>query len=245
MAPHRIFNYFGRILVAWLAVMALAASEHHGIVKSNGIPVPGATVTASQGDKKLVTTTGDNGEYAFADLPDGIWTITVEMLGFAKLSREIGVTADAASPTWDLKVETLSALKTDIAADEAAKKAAADATAAKTAAATPAAVPGAATPATPAAATPGAPAATTAARPPCAPPSRIYRTAVADFSNWALTLRAIRRTPAMSTSAAAMPCKALPTPLWWAAASMTLWACRSSRIGASAAVAAISAVLAA
>jgi hypothetical protein len=166
MAPHRIFNYFGRILVAWLAVMALAASEHHGIVKSNGIPVPGATVTASQGDKKLVTTTGDNGEYAFADLPDGIWTITVEMLGFAKLSREIGVTADAASPTWDLKVETLSALKTDIAADEAAKKAAADATAAKTAAATPAAVPGAATPATPAAATPGAPAATTAAATP-------------------------------------------------------------------------------
>jgi hypothetical protein len=134
MAPHRIFNYFGRILVAWLAVMALAASEHHGIVKSNGMPVPGATVTASQGDKKLVTTTDDSGEYAFADLPDGIWTITVEMLGFSKLSREIGVTADAASPTWDLKLESLSALNTDMAADAAAKKAAADAAAAKAAA---------------------------------------------------------------------------------------------------------------
>src|ERR1700678_943963 len=124
MAPHRIFNYFGRILVAWLAVMALAASEHHGIVKANGMPVPGATVTASQGDKKLVTTTDDNGEYAFADLPDGIWTINVEMLGFSTLSREIGVTPDAASPTWDLKLESLSALNTDLAA---AKKSAADA----------------------------------------------------------------------------------------------------------------------
>src|ERR1700678_2705060 len=137
MAPHRIFNYFGRILVAWLAVMALAASEHHGIVKSNGMPVPGATVTASQGDKKLVTTTDDSGEYAFADLPDGIWTITVEMLGFAKLSREIGVTADAASPTWDLKVESLSALNSDLAAEAVAKKAAAAAPAAKGGAASP------------------------------------------------------------------------------------------------------------
>src|ERR1700679_3278145 len=115
MAPHRLFNYFGRILIAWLAVMALTASEHHGVVKSNGQPVPGATVTASQGDKKpLVTTTDDNGEYAFADLPDGIWTITVEMLGFSKLSREIGVTTDAASPQWDLKVQSLSALNDDL-----------------------------------------------------------------------------------------------------------------------------------
>ncbi len=115
MAAHRIFNYFGRILVAWLAVMALAASEQHGVVKSNGMPVPGATVTATQGDKKFTTTTGDNGEYSFADLPDGVWTIRVEMMGFAKLSREVGVTAEAPSPTWDLKVESLSALNADIA----------------------------------------------------------------------------------------------------------------------------------
>jgi hypothetical protein len=178
MAPHRIFNYFGRILVAWLAVMALAAAEHHGIVKSNGIPVPGATVTASQGDKKLVTTTDDNGEYAFADLPDGIWTITVEMLGFAKLTREIGVTADAGSPTWDLKVESLSALNSDIAAEAAAKKAAADAAAAKAAtAAAPAPSNAAAAPAAGApqpAATPAATAATTpkTAAPPPTPSLR-------------------------------------------------------------------------
>src|SRR5580698_10499580 len=115
MAAHRIFNYFGRILIAWLAVMALAASEQHGVVKSNGAPVPGATVTATQGDKKLVTTTDDNGAYSFADLPDGIWTISVEMLGFTKLSREVGIAPDAPSPTWDLKVQSLSALNASIA----------------------------------------------------------------------------------------------------------------------------------
>ena len=115
MAAHRIFNYFGRILIVWLAVAALTASEHHGVVKSNGVPVPGATVTASQGDKKLTTTTDDQGVYSFDDLPDGVWTISVEMLGFAKLSREVGVTAEAASPQWDLKVESLSALNADMA----------------------------------------------------------------------------------------------------------------------------------
>ena len=54
MAAHRIFNYFGRILIACLAVTALVAAGHHGVVKSNGVPVPGATVTAVQGDKKLI-----------------------------------------------------------------------------------------------------------------------------------------------------------------------------------------------
>src|ERR1700683_4360321 len=137
MAAHRIFNYFGRILIAWLAVVALSASEHHGIVKANGTPVPGATVTATQADKKpIVTTTGDDGSYSFDDLPDGIWTITVEMLGFAKVSREIGVTAEAASPQWDLKVESLSALNADLEASR--KSAAALAATPATAAATPA-----------------------------------------------------------------------------------------------------------
>ncbi len=117
MAAHRIFNYFGRALVAWLAATALFASEHHGVVKANGLPVPGATVTASEtGQKSQITSTDDSGAYAFADLPDGIWTITVEMLGFAKLTREIGVAQDSPSPTWDLKVQSLSDLNAAVAA---------------------------------------------------------------------------------------------------------------------------------
>src|SRR5215472_5522051 len=117
MAAHRILNYLGRALIAWMAATALIASEHHGVVKANGLPVPGATVTASQpGQKALVTTTDDNGAYAFADLPDGIWTITVEMLGFAKLTREIGVMSDSPSPSWELKVQSLSDLNAALAA---------------------------------------------------------------------------------------------------------------------------------
>src|ERR1700686_3039035 len=111
MASHRIFPYLGWFLAAWTAV----AAEHHGVVKSSGLAVPGATVTASQGEKKLVTTTDDQGAYSFADLPDGVWTIQVEMFGFSKVSREVGIAPNAPSPEWDLKVLSLNALRQESA----------------------------------------------------------------------------------------------------------------------------------
>ena len=41
--------------------------------------------------------------FSFADLADGTWTLEVEMLGFAKLTREVGVAHDAPAP--ELSVE--------------------------------------------------------------------------------------------------------------------------------------------
>jgi hypothetical protein len=69
----------------------LAASEHYGQVTFGGLPVPGATVTAWQGDKQFVTSTDQQGVYKMADLADGPWTIKVEMLGFAPLSQEVTI----------------------------------------------------------------------------------------------------------------------------------------------------------
>src|SRR5438309_545104 len=109
------FHLLGRFLLAWAAVAGLAASEHHGIVKSAGIPVPGATVTAVQGDKKIATTTDDSGAYDFPDLADGIWTINIEMLGFAKVSNEVAVAAQSPNPEWDLKMLSASDLKAALA----------------------------------------------------------------------------------------------------------------------------------
>jgi hypothetical protein len=90
--------------LAWLAVSGLAAAEHHGQVNFNGLPVPGATVTATTGDKKLVAVTDQQGAYSFADLADGVWTIQVEMLCFATIKQEVAVAPDAPSPAWELKV---------------------------------------------------------------------------------------------------------------------------------------------
>src|SRR6202008_2069069 len=98
MTAHRMYMNLGCLAAVLLAGAALYASEHHGAVQSGGLPVPGATVTATQGDKKFATTTDDQGAYSFADLPDGTWTITVEMLGFARLSEDVGVAAVAPSP---------------------------------------------------------------------------------------------------------------------------------------------------
>src|SRR5436305_474282 len=103
MPVNRVNLQIGRLVAVCLAVTGLFASEHHGVVKSGGLPIPGATVTATQGDKKLVTTSDDQGAYSFPDLADGVWNIQVEMLGFAKKSEEVGVAPNAPSPTWDLK----------------------------------------------------------------------------------------------------------------------------------------------
>src|SRR5579883_1122522 len=111
MASKHIYLYISRILAVWVTVTGLLASEHRGFVTAAGLPLPGATVTATLGDKKLSTTTDDQGEYVFPDLADGTWTIDVEMLGFSKVSREVGVAPEAPSPTWDLKMLSAADLK--------------------------------------------------------------------------------------------------------------------------------------
>jgi len=51
------------------------ASEYHGQILYNDLPVPGATITATQGDKQFTATADDQGAYAFTDLPGGTWKI--------------------------------------------------------------------------------------------------------------------------------------------------------------------------
>src|SRR4051794_21922000 len=114
MPVNRVNMKIGRLVAVCLAVTGLLASEHHGVVKSGGLPIPGATVTATQGDKKLVTTTDDQGAYSFPNLADGLWNIQVEMLGFAKKAEEVGVAPNAPSPTWDVKLLSPAELRTSL-----------------------------------------------------------------------------------------------------------------------------------
>jgi trimeric autotransporter adhesin len=85
-------------------VVNLAASQEHGVVLFGGLPVPGATVTATQGDKNFTAVTDPQGAYSFPDLADGTWTIQVEMLGFATIKSEIAVPHGAVSAPWELKM---------------------------------------------------------------------------------------------------------------------------------------------
>src|SRR5271157_6494508 len=110
MAKKRIGCSLGRLVAACIAVTGLMASEYHGTVKAGGLALPGATVTASQSDRQIATTTDQQGVFSFAELADGTWTIEVEMLGFEKMARQVGVASDAPSADFALKFLTEEAL---------------------------------------------------------------------------------------------------------------------------------------
>jgi hypothetical protein len=106
----------------WLLVFLLAmgqpatllASDYFGQVTFNGVPVPGVTVTATQGEKKASTTTSQDGIYQLADLADGLWTLTIELFGFATITREINVPAESEPPPDALAVRSYDELARDL-----------------------------------------------------------------------------------------------------------------------------------
>ncbi len=73
------------------------AADHTGTVSVAGVPVPGATVTATQSDQRVVTLTDERGVFLFMGLAEGTWTIDVTMLGFAPARVEVA-SATATSP---------------------------------------------------------------------------------------------------------------------------------------------------
>ncbi len=96
MRIQHYLRYSMAVLLAVFAVFSLTAAEQHGKVLFGGLPVPGATVTVSQGDKKVVAVTDEMGVYSFPDLAEGTWSFQVEMQGFAPVKQDVTV---AAAPT--------------------------------------------------------------------------------------------------------------------------------------------------
>jgi hypothetical protein len=81
------------------------------VVTFGGLPVPGAAVTASQGDKKFVAVSDPQGAYSLDGLADGVWNLRIEMLCFAPIEREVTVALDAPAALWELKLLPLEELK--------------------------------------------------------------------------------------------------------------------------------------
>jgi hypothetical protein len=86
------------------AQAGLAASDHFGRVTFGGLPVPGAAVIASQGDQKLATVTDQEGVFHLALPAEGLWTVRVEMIGFAAAIQEIAIADGAPASTFELKM---------------------------------------------------------------------------------------------------------------------------------------------
>jgi trimeric autotransporter adhesin len=133
--------------MAWMcASMPAFASKYYGQVTFGGFGVPGATITATQGEKKFSVTSDEGGSYRFDDLPDGQWKIEISFQCFGTINAEVIVAADSPPGRWELQLLPLDELKAlakpqppDIAPKpslqiEAAKTAAAPAATAATAA---------------------------------------------------------------------------------------------------------------
>ena len=68
------------------------------------MPVPGATVTAVQGNEQRVTVTDPQGIYRFIEITEGVWTMRVEMIAFATTTRDITIGPDSQPAAWELKL---------------------------------------------------------------------------------------------------------------------------------------------
>ncbi len=95
------------IVIAWGTLFCIDGSEQHGYVTFGGLPVPGATITATQGEKKFAAVSDAGGVYYFPDLPEGRWKFEVDMLCFAPVEEEITVEAGSPPPTFELKLLSL------------------------------------------------------------------------------------------------------------------------------------------
>src|SRR5579872_536433 len=108
-----------RLIAFSLALLPLAATEHHGVVTFAGSGVPGAAVTVSQGDKKIVAVTDLDGMYSFPDLANGTWAIEIDMQCFETIHSEVIINPSAPPARWDLKLLPMDQIKATEAPPEA------------------------------------------------------------------------------------------------------------------------------
>jgi len=99
----RLIRICGALLLAALVGPSLlAAGDQHGQVTFNGLPVPGATIIATQSNRTLTVVSDEEGRYRVSGLADGPYAVRVEMLGFAIITRDLVADAQGSAPPFEL-----------------------------------------------------------------------------------------------------------------------------------------------
>ena len=75
------------------------------------MPVPGATITATQGSKTISVTSDEGGVYRFDDLADGQWKIQVKMLCFETIDADVTIAPKMSAAKYELKLLPADQLK--------------------------------------------------------------------------------------------------------------------------------------
>jgi len=76
-----------------------------GFVKSGDQPIPGATVSVTQGAQTFATVTDEDGHYVFPSLAAGTWSVTIEMFGFETLKKDVDYGAAKGPMNFDLQLK--------------------------------------------------------------------------------------------------------------------------------------------
>lgn len=102
---------FYGLLLAVCSVALLCGAEHKGQVLFGGLPLPGATVTASRDGRQISSVSDQMGNYLFPELADGAWKVKVEMLCFQPSELEVVVAAAAPASAWELALLPLDVIQ--------------------------------------------------------------------------------------------------------------------------------------
>src|SRR5579863_2494921 len=91
------------LLIACTCELA-GASEYYGQITFGGLPVPGATIAATQGTKTISVTSDEGGVFHFDDLPDGQWKIEVKMMCFETIDADVTIAPKMSATKYELKL---------------------------------------------------------------------------------------------------------------------------------------------
>ncbi len=90
--------------LALCAAVRAAGSPYRGVVTFGGLPLPGATIKATQGAKTATVVSDQQGAYQFDDLADGNWTIEVEMQCFETMHADVTIAPNLPVAGWEMKL---------------------------------------------------------------------------------------------------------------------------------------------
>ncbi|MGA8741915.1 MAG: TonB-dependent receptor [Terracidiphilus sp.] len=112
MTQWRRFTRFLIALLLCLCASALArASVYFGEITFGGLPVPGVTITATQGSKTFSVTSDEGGVFHFDDLPDGQWKIEIAMQCFQTIDADVSIAPNMSAAKYELKLLSADQLK--------------------------------------------------------------------------------------------------------------------------------------
>ncbi len=95
------------LLLAWFTLIVSAAGlqAQSGFVRSGNQAIPGATVTATQGDKTFSTVTDGDGHYTFPPLSEGVWSVEVQMFGFQNVKQDVDYASTIKPVNFSLQLQ--------------------------------------------------------------------------------------------------------------------------------------------